>query len=195
LGGDPLPIAILDMDGILADLLTPWLARYNADYDDQLTVADVTAWDLHTLVRPACGRHVYRYLRDPELFRHLPVVPGAPAGVRALRAQGWEPVIVTASSPALHAAKAAWLAEHFPDIPRDHLVFCSVKHWVPGDVFVDDAPHNLLPYRTHHPTAQVLALAYPYNRSVPVPRYASWAELSAALRPPRAAARPHAGAP
>jgi 5'-nucleotidase len=176
---------ILDMDGILADLLTPWLARYNADYGDQLTVAEVTAWDLHTIVRPACGRAVYQYLRDPDLFRHLPLIPGAQEAVDTLRRRGWDPVIVTAAGSTQHAAKAAWLHEHFPAIPADHLVFTAGKTLIPAGVFIDDAPHNLIPYRAAYPTAQVLTLAYPYNATVPVPRFPSWAALVAAVAPPR----------
>jgi 5'(3')-deoxyribonucleotidase len=105
--------------------------------------------------------------------------------VETVRRQGWDAVIVTAAGSTQHAAKAAWLHEHFPAIAADHLVFTSGKFLIPAGVFIDDAPHNLLPYRAAYPTAQVLTLAYPYNARVPVPRLASWEALVAAVAPPR----------
>ena len=47
---------LIDMDGILADLLGKWLRHYNDDYDDCLTINMVDSWHLWECVKPECSQ-------------------------------------------------------------------------------------------------------------------------------------------
>lgn len=174
-------VALLDMDGILGDLMTPWLARYNAEYGDCLTPAVIRHWDLDRYVKPECGRDIYRYLRDPQLFRDLAPVPGAVAGVHALREADVPLRVVSAAHPGLHAAKRDWLAEHFGEWGlelAETVVFTAEKHRLAAPVFVDDAPGQQRAYCVAHPGAHVATLAYPYNVAwTGATRYPDWPHL------------------
>ena len=66
----------VDVDDVCADLLTEWLYRYNLEYEDNLTVADVDRWDLSEQVKPECGKKIYNYLRDPESTGYYSSTPG-----------------------------------------------------------------------------------------------------------------------
>ena len=73
----------VDFDGVLYDIHTPWIAAYNAAYDDDLTLDRVTIWDFHRLTKPACGDKLYA-LRTPDLYEGLEPIVGAVLGVPLL---------------------------------------------------------------------------------------------------------------
>ena len=173
---------ILDMDGILADLLPAWLARYNVEYGDHLVPDVIRDWDVDRYVFPECGRDVYRYLRDPGLFRDLAPVSGAVAGVAALREADVPLLVVSAAHSSLHAAKRDWLAEHFGDWGpelAETAVFTAEKHRLSAVAFVDDSPGQQRSYVRAHPLAYVATLAYPYNTEwTGATRYPDWPHLT-----------------
>jgi 5'(3')-deoxyribonucleotidase len=171
------------MDGILADLSTRWIARYNADWDDTLDPARVTSRALHHWVRPECGTQVYRYLHDPDLFLSLDPYPGAVETVRSFIGDlGLDVMIVTSAPPGVHQAKAAWMKRHFPFVKQpEQIIFAARKEWVEADIFIDDGPENLARYLARRPLAAVGTLSHPYNARVPavVMRAETWDDLGA----------------
>lgn len=174
---------LLDMDGILADLLPAWLARYNAEYGAHLVPDVLRHWDLDRYVKPECGRDVYRYLRDPGLFRDLAPIPGAAEGVSALREAGVPLLVVSAAhSSLLQAAKRDWLADHFGEWGlelAETVVFTAEKPLLPARVFVDDSPGQQRSYCRAHPHAYVATLSYPYNVEwTGATRYPDWPLLA-----------------
>src|SRR5690625_2202655 len=59
---------LCDVDGVVADLLTEWVRRYNAKYDDDLSPEDITEWEMHRNVKPECGTDIHNFLRMPNLY-------------------------------------------------------------------------------------------------------------------------------
>jgi 5'(3')-deoxyribonucleotidase len=155
---------LCDLDGIVADLLTPWLSRYNADYGDNLTVTDITDWDIHNCVKSECGEKIYDYINEPGFYFNLKPLPGAIDTINSLRNDGHEVVFVTASASAPHTAeeKLRWIEKHFGMSRRDVFIGHK-KHLVKGDVFIDDSPKNLMKYREAWPDALICTIAYPHN--------------------------------
>jgi len=178
-------IVLLDMDGIVVDLVTPWLEAAHAccpPSDKPLTVTDVIA-AYNGLERTPCGEHVYEHLGH-DLFRSLRPLPGALESIERLVAFGHDVVIVTASSkePSTAAAKLAWVEEHL-GWSRHRVIVAQRKELVRGDVFVDDSPSNLEAYARAWPSAQLHTIAYPYNADVVnVRRWFSWEDPEGAWR-------------
>lgn len=173
-------IVLVDMDGILVDLVTPWLRSAHEccpPSDRPLTVTDVIA-SYSGIERAPCGSHVYEHLTH-DLFRSLQPIPGALEGVRALEAAGHDVVAVTASAkdPQTAAAKLAWAEEHL-GWSRHRVIVAQRKELVRGDVFVDDAPANLQAYGVAWPRALRATIAYPYNVGADdgVARFDGWQE-------------------
>lgn len=132
----------IDQDQVLADLLGEWLRRYNNDYNDNLTKEQITYWNWHDLVKPECGRKIYNYLDDPDLFRSLPVIEGAREVVKAL-SQVADVFVVTSPWNINNVIpKYKWLKEHFPFLNEKNFVFTRNKGIVNADFMIDDKPSN-----------------------------------------------------
>lgn len=163
-----------DMDGILVDLLGPWLSRLNAAHALDVTVADIKEFNLSRTpklahLRPgAIFDELHTLFADPRL---LPAMPGAVEALDALRAQGHEIHVVTAlpgTSPRADVARAnklRWLEAHLGWIPSRNVHFAEAQHKADHafDVFVDDRADTLEAYAARHTDALVCGIAYPYN--------------------------------
>lgn len=166
---------LLDMDGVLCNLLEKWLAVYNEEYQDRLSVQALRTWGPHRYAR--AGKAVYKYLAQPGFFRDLKPLPHAVEGARALVERGHDVVIVTAAKNG-HREKLDWIEEHLPFIGVRNTIFAHRKELVRGDVLFDDAPHNLLAFKAY---GLPVAMAYPYNEGVDCPRVADWPSFLALI--------------
>jgi 5'-nucleotidase len=151
------------MDGVVADLHSPWLALYNAEYGDNLTPEKLSEWGVHPFVKPECGTKVYEYLDHKGLFASAPVIPGAQDGIRALLEMGCEVFFVTTAP--LHSQwaileKSEWIDKHFPEVGAGNMVFTRHKHLVRGDMLIDDYHGNLEKFQGHD-----IIFDQPWNRA------------------------------
>lgn len=162
---------LLDMDGVLCDLVGKWFTIYNQEHGDALRLEDMREWGPHLYAKK--GKAIYRYLAQPGFFRDLTPLPGAIRGVKTLLSWGHEVVIVTAARHG-HSDKLAWVHEHLPFLPPHNMVFAHRKELVRGDVLFDDAPHNLEAFA---PYGLPVAMAYSFNAHVPYHRVTNWEEF------------------
>lgn len=143
-----LPV-LVDVDGVVADLNTEWLRRYNEEYDDSLTCDQLTGWDLTRFVKPECGGRIYKYLHQDDLYDGVQPIAGALEGIEALRVAGWRVVFLTSSTPAGAKGKMRWLDRHkFTERTRHNkdVIIAHDKALVRGAVLVDDGAHNVKAY-------------------------------------------------
>jgi 5'-nucleotidase len=137
-------VILLDVDDTVAQLEKEWIRRYNADYGDNLTIDEITGWDMLSHIKPECGEKIFDYLLDPELYNNVEIMPGALEAVKELREQGDEIYFVTAGySP----GKLAWL-QFKTLLPMDYTgafnyIVCHAKHLIQGDILVDDRPSTI----------------------------------------------------
>ena len=76
-------IIICDLDGIVVDLLTPWLAWANQEFGTAATLADIRDWNMHeNPVFKPFGTRVYDFLDKPGVFEDAPPLPGADTSAR-----------------------------------------------------------------------------------------------------------------
>lgn len=132
----------IDQDHVLADLISPWVEKYNNTYNDDLKVSDITMWDWHVATKPECSKKIYQML-TPDLFENLPVIQGSQEVVKKLT-EKYEVFIVTAARNAeVIPAKARWIKKNFPFVKRENVVYAVNKSICLADSLIDDAPHNL----------------------------------------------------
>jgi 5'(3')-deoxyribonucleotidase len=132
----------VDVDDVLADLLGPWIARYNAKYQDTLKREDVTAWAIEKFTKPECGHEIFKLL-DPTIYDEVQPIPGALDTVNALRTLG-RVVFITAGNG---DAKLRWLIHHGFLKPtynaRKDYFACTDKALIRADVLIDDHVDNI----------------------------------------------------
>lgn len=165
-------LVAIDVDGVVADLHCEWLKRYNADYNDRLSVDSIRVWGMHKVVKPECGRRIYDYLSDSTLYDNVPSIHLALAGIRRIRDANFKIVFVSSCVVGSMDAKARWLERHgFIDgssITKKTFIACSDKHLIRADVLIDDYPLNLdeFPAKTVLFTQPWNLSAYGYARMI-----------------------------
>ncbi len=167
----------IDIDDVVADLPAEWLRRYNRDWSDSLTRADITGWDIARLVKPECGERIFEYLYQPDLYDCVKPFPGALAGVEALRRGGCRAVFVTSANEAQSGPKLSWLDRHgfltakhrqSPDYAAMH-----DKSLLRAHALVDDGPQNLERFAGY----KVLFSSTHNQEETRFPRAADWDDV------------------
>jgi 5'(3')-deoxyribonucleotidase len=153
---------LCDIDCVVADLLGPWLAAYNSEYAQDISIKDVSSWDLGKCVPD--GDEVYQIIRRPGFFASLPLLGGAKEGLEALLEKGNDVYLVSAAySASAFAEKFDWVRKHLPFM-NDRVFLTdgkTPKGLIRGDVLIDDGPHNLIDFKERNPNGLAIA-AYHY---------------------------------
>lgn len=134
----------VDMDEVMADAVAEHLLRYNRDYEEQLTVADLEGKWLWEIVSSERHGALESYLRSEDFFESLTVMPESQRVMQRLQ-HNYEVFIATAAMeiPTSFAQKFRWLEKHFPFIPPSHIVYCGDKGILKADYLIDDNPRQL----------------------------------------------------
>ncbi len=157
----------IDLDGVVADFNGGWIARYNDDFGASLHPDQVVGWDgLHALTAFGSMADFWAWARGAgrSVFRDLHPIPGAIESLRTLAADH-RIAIITARYDWAISDTLAWIADH--GILAREVHFVADKTSVGCDVYLDDAPHQLVALTRAHPTATVCRRVAAYNRPVP----------------------------
>ncbi len=141
-------IICVDMDEVIADALSEHLSRYNRDFHERVTVADLHGRWLWDYIPQDRLHMLERYMRSDDFFANLEVMPDAQPVLERLQ-ERYEIYIATAAMevPTSFTAKFEWLKRHFPFIRPSHIVFCGDKGILRGDYLIDDNPRQLRRFR------------------------------------------------
>lgn len=142
------PIICVDMDEVIADALAEHLHRYNRDFRERITRADLQGQWLWDFVPAERQQALSEYLMSEDFFAVLRVMPHAQRVLERLQSR-YEIYIATAAMevPSSFNAKFEWLKRYFPFIPASHIVFCGNKSILRGDYLIDDNPRQLRLFR------------------------------------------------
>lgn len=162
------PTVLLDVDGVLADFVSGYLALLAEHTGIVRAPADVTSFDIAASLglSPEQAARMKRAIDDaPHFARHLAVCPGAQEGVARLRKVA-EVYVVTSpwnTNRTWTYDREQWLAEHF-GIPHRRVVHTSAKHLVRGDVLVDDKTSTLREWQAAHRAGLAVQWVTLHNR-------------------------------
>lgn len=168
-------VIAVDVDDVVGDLLTPWIARYNERFVDAVykTPDDIDRWNLTDLM-PKHHVELFWNMLEPSIYRRDEVLPfeGALDGVNELRKLGR---VVFATScvnfTSLVQAKFDWLVRHkfLPNADkhggqRDYIPVID-KSLVAADFLIDDGPHNCHDFVERYLGRDALLVKRPHNRN------------------------------
>jgi len=159
---------LLDMDGVLCNMLPVLLQRLNEKYNTTVAVEDICEWDIHKFFPELTAEQVYAPFAEPGFFNlDFEPVEGALEGVSTLKDLGHEIVIVTSCGAGKLRDKELWFKRVFGkamSVKDVKFVGTRHKYLVQGDVLVDDHVDNLEAYKQHHPEAETICFDHPYNK-------------------------------
>lgn len=153
---------LLDADGVVADLMGGYCRWLNRECGSSLTVDQIRThsskvapeiqWGTdedNRLCRERFGKSVrgmvHPFMDLPDVYSLIDLIPGAQAGVQRLQSELNEVLFVTSIGKFhnSYASKVAWLYDRFPGC-RVVAISSDIKHYMVGDVFVDDRADTCL---------------------------------------------------
>lgn len=195
---------LLDADGVVADLMGGYCRWLNRECGSSLTneqirthsskVSPEMPWGTDAddeLCRQRFGKSirnmVHPFMDLPDVYSKIDLVPGAQNGVRSLQAAGHEVLFVTSIGKFhnSYASKVAWLYDRFPGC-RVVAISSDIKHYMVGDVFVDDRADTCLRAFYGGNIRRTFVFEQPWSYNPALPRTSIYA-LATALemnRPP-----------
>ena len=155
---------LVDMDETICDLLTPWLEIYNNIYDDNLTIDEITTYDLRDHVKEEAKEYIHGFLDRFRLFKDLEIYPGVAEYLEKLNKE--HEIYIVTYAPSFFAVvdKMNWIAEHLPFLREDQVIFTNKKHLIKADVIIDDNPeylNNFIGFK--------IVMERPYNKDKVIP--------------------------
>ena len=177
----------VDLDGVCADYEAAFRASVARQLDlDPATLAPQTVHDSYSqwgLDAAAFERAHRLAVVEDRMFRHMAPMPGVSEALWRLSDRGvWIRIIthrlcVNWAHETTAADTAGWLDAH--NLPYRDLCFIGDKPDVGADVYVDDAPGNVLALRATGRPA--IVFDQPYNRHLPGPRAHTWQDVVAVV--------------
>ncbi|MFP3913985.1 MAG: 5' nucleotidase, NT5C type [Actinomycetota bacterium] len=158
----------IDLDGVVADFNTGWITRYNSDFGADVAFDAVRSWDaIPSLTHFRHMGEFWRWARDHgghSLFRHLETYDGAVEALGVLAELGHSIVVVTTKPGWAVHDTFEWIAEN--RIPTREVHILDRKWEVDCDIYLEDAPHNLMRLVRHRPERIVVRYVRPWNQPV-----------------------------
>lgn len=135
----------VDVDGTIADLMTPWVKRYNRDYKDNLTPYNILDWDVRKFTKPEAGDMTFEYLEDASLYDEVLPIEGSLDAVDTLR-EYYNIKYVTHATNGTKGRKFLWLKEHGFIKDGDEYFEMKDKSDFPADFLIDDKYENVVSF-------------------------------------------------
>lgn len=130
----------VDVDDVVADLVSEWLRVYNVKHKDDVQIDQIKTWDIFNYVK--CGKEMYDFLKVPTFYENVIPIHGALAGVNALRNANHRVIFITSCMYGGNVdGKWKWLVDHgFLNTGLHSMDFMAVtdKVMINVDLMIDD---------------------------------------------------------
>lgn len=155
---------LIDLDAIVIDLIRPWLAWYNKEHGDVVTVNDLKTYHIEEHTKSKKREDVESFFQVHSNYANCPVLPGAAESLLKLNEDGHDIIIATATAGATAHLKWPLIHKAAPWLHENDVMVGARKEKLFGDVLIDDSPKNIVKYRNAWPNSHILTIAYPYNQ-------------------------------
>jgi len=166
---------VIDMDEVITDLMPEVIRYYNALYSSDITLEDITKWDL-----PKDMRDLFSV---PDLFLDLNPVKGALLGMKKLNRLNCNIIIASdcGGDKNIEIQKMYWLERYLPFkdmVNVTEISFGGDKGLLTGDVIIDDGLHNLYSFKKTNPNSTLICMDKPWNREFKGLRVFNWDNIT-----------------
>lgn len=136
----------MDVDDVVADLISEWLHRYRHRTGDYLYPSHIRDWEISGYATKMSPAEFYGILHEPDLYGSVSPMPDAIDTVRRLREDGHRIVYITACVGNTAGYKKQWLIRHglLHEFQHQDFIAAHDKSLVSGvEVLVDDRIENV----------------------------------------------------
>ena len=182
----------VDLDGVCADYTGTFRSFVAAELGiDPASMGEQRSWRFEECEGWGVRDHQHfsalhqKAVMDARMFATMDEIDGASDALWALSDAGvyiriiTHRLVVNWGHDIAVSDTVAWLQTPRPDgrprIPYRDVCFCAKKADVGADLYIDDAPHNIVALRGARNEA--MCFDAPYNRHVPGLRAADWADV------------------
>ncbi len=171
-------VILVDMDGVLEDLVSAWTSALNSKYGLNVNPDEVAFYNLHRYYLGLSDEEYYGVLHEPEFWKTVKPIEGANEYLRKLKDDGYWPVLLTGTYYKTLRPKMDYcLFDKFDVFKWSDVIVTGLKNLVQGDVIIDDSPENL----RSSPAKLKILFSRPYNersnpKSYGAVRANSWEE-------------------
>jgi len=162
------PIILIDVDGVLADFLTPTLKMINNIIDVPITEKDVTQWDIFKSIKS--NKYDIKGLCFKEYSKNGFAMTLEPyeeclAPIKYINeiAEVYFVTVPVVSSKTWCHDRVAWLKKHF-NIDDEQVIFTHNKSLVNGNMLIDDKIEHITAWSKLHEHSPAILWKQPYNQ-------------------------------
>jgi len=141
------PVVLLDVDGVIANFVDPYLRIANNVLNTSFVAEDITEYNIKRSLKLTDAEYeaVGRAIGRVGMAASMDPLPGAIDGVKEVMkvADVYFVTSVFDVCPTWSYDRRLWLDKYFGDGVGHNAVFTKRKHLVKGDVFVDDMPYHI----------------------------------------------------
>jgi 5'(3')-deoxyribonucleotidase len=137
----------MDVDDVVADLISEWLNRYRNRTGDPLWPEHIRDWHIAGYAKKMPQDEFFNILHEPDLYGSVRPHGGALNMVNTLKDAGHRIVFITACVGSTSGAKRDWLLHHGFLHTRDkyrNFIAAHDKSLISGvDILIDDRVENV----------------------------------------------------
>lgn len=160
-------VVLIDMDDTIVKFFEEWLLRYNTRNNKELTIEQVTRYEIHKC--EGFDSSFYEVLNDLDLYDNLSPINGAIEAVEKIS----EYFVVLFCTHAVHGkaaeSKFNWIKKHIKLHPahylgklEDHIITAKQKSLINAYAIIDDSPTNAVGHKAAF-NSYVLGVEFPWN--------------------------------
>jgi uncharacterized HAD superfamily protein len=186
---EPLTLSV-DLDGTLADFLTPALQSLNDRFGTTYAPEQVTVLPYQSELPALHRAHFEEFVSDVEIYGHLPALPNSIEAILNLASLGYNIVITSHRPPDALRPTRDWLLLHGVPYAQLEVDFGSkailAERYGPSHplIFLDDDPSLIQELHLPREGIELWLLQTPYTGPVDLNAcrlFSDWSQLQSAL--------------
>ncbi len=139
-----MPVILIDLDDTIEELLQAWVYFLNSKYSMNVSVDDITDWDMCIFYPSLTRQQVFEPLHHDEFWKTVKPKPDAIEYVEKLFSEGYNIFLCTSTDYRNIRAKYEYIVKrYFPYIKWSNVIVVNNKQMIQADYLIDDGIHNL----------------------------------------------------
>lgn len=156
---------LYDLDGTMADLMTPWIKAYNEDFKDNLKTSEIIDWDIKKFIKQEARTKIFKYINEPDFYKKVKPINPIIEQAKSFILKGDLVGVCTSCSNNIEMIKSKlwWLHKYANFIPKANIMFVDNKGLARGDLLIDDRVKNIEDFLLSNPNSRGIIIPQPHN--------------------------------